>query len=161
MSSPLALARHRQPRRNSTDAEGVLWSRLRAHRFGDLKFRRQHSCGPYILDFFCPEANLAVELDGGQHFDLAAQAYDARRTSYLVSRGIVVLRFPTDLVFREIDGVLNVIAAALGVDGWRDVAERLPGDAVDVAGEGAAGLELDADLAAGGARGDGDVDDVP
>ena len=117
MPSPLALARRRQLRRNSTDAESALWGHLRARRFAAFQFRRQHSCGPYILDFFCIEQRLAIELDGGQHFEPAAQAYDAERTKYLVACGIILLRFPTDLVFREIDGVLDVIAAALGVGG--------------------------------------------
>jgi very-short-patch-repair endonuclease len=58
---------------------------------------------------------LAVELDGGQHYEDAAQAYDARRTSYLNQRGIRVLRFPTDLVFRQREDVLTSIALALGV----------------------------------------------
>jgi very-short-patch-repair endonuclease len=109
------LARRRRLRRESTDAEAALWSHLRAHRFAGFKFRRQHSCGPFILDFFCAKRKLAIELDGGQHFEPAAQAYDARRTSYLASRGITVLRFGTDLLFRQTQGVLLAIAAALGL----------------------------------------------
>ena len=112
-----ALARRRELRRNSTDAEAALWSHLRAHRFAGFKFRRQHSCGPFILDFFCTRRKLAIELDGGQHYEPEAQAYDARRTDYLARRGITVLRFATDLVFRETDGVLSAIADALGIDG--------------------------------------------
>ena len=110
------LARRRRLRRDSTDAEVALWSHLRAHRFAGFKFRRQHSCGPFILDFFCAVRKLAIELDGGQHFEPAAQAYDARRTSYLAARGITVLRFGSDLVFRETEAVLLAIAAALGVE---------------------------------------------
>jgi len=64
----VALARRRALRRDGIDAEAVLWLYLRAKRFGGLKFRRQHPCGPYILDFYCPRALLAIELDGGQHF---------------------------------------------------------------------------------------------
>ena len=111
-----SLARRRHLRRNSTDAEIALWLHLRAHRFNDFKFRRQHPCGPFILDFFCASRKLAIELDGGQHFEPANKAYDRRRTRYLVSLGITVLRFSTDLVFREMDGVLSVIAAALGLE---------------------------------------------
>jgi len=110
------LARRRELRRDSTDAEVALWSHLRAHRFAGFKFRRQHPCGPFILDFFCARRKLAIELDGGQHFEPTAQVYDARRTSYLASRGITVLRFATDLVFRETEAVLMAIAIALGVD---------------------------------------------
>ena len=79
-----------------------------------FKFRRQHPCGPYILDFYCPGSLLAVELDGGQHFSSAAQDYDQRRTTFLLRRGIMVLRFPNDLVFREPIAVLDAIVLALG-----------------------------------------------
>ena len=64
--SPLAF--RRVLRKKSTDAEHELWSRLRRHRMGP-KFRRQHTVGPYTLDFYCPAARLAVELDGGQHYE--------------------------------------------------------------------------------------------
>jgi very-short-patch-repair endonuclease len=111
-----SLARRRDLRRNSTDAEAALWLYLRAKRFAGFKFRRQHPCGRYILDFYCPAERLAIELDGGQHFDEAAQAYDERRTEYLRGRGIVVLRFPTHLVFTEGEAVIDVIALALGID---------------------------------------------
>lgn len=109
-----ALARRRTLRRNSTDAEAALWAHLRAKRLAGVKFRRQHPCGPYILDFYCPATRLAVELDGGQHFDPVAQDYDRRRTGFLIRQGITVLRFPTDVVFRELGGVLESILAALG-----------------------------------------------
>ena len=112
----LSLARRRTLRRTGTDAEAVLWARLRAKRLMGFKFRRQHPFGPYILDFYCPDRHLAVELDGGQHFNSAAQNYDQRRTTLLLRRGIRVLRFPTDLVFREPIAVLNAIVLALGGD---------------------------------------------
>ena len=111
----LSLSRRRQLRRNQTDAEATLWRLLRGRGLVGFKFRRQHPVGPFILDFFCDEHRLAVELDGGQHYENAAQAYDARRTRYLNERGTTVLRFPTDLVFREREGVLTAIALALGV----------------------------------------------
>ena len=113
-----ALARRRELRTAGTDAEAALWQRLRGKRFAGFKFRRQHPCGPYILDFYCPKMHLAIELDGGQHFTPEAQAYDDRRTEFLCSQGICVVRFPTDLVFREPDSVIEVIAQCLGlVDG--------------------------------------------
>jgi very-short-patch-repair endonuclease len=112
-----SLARRRDLRRNSTDAEAALWSCLRAKRFAGFKFRRQHPCGPYILDFYCPAARLAIELDGGQHFEAAAQAYDERRTEYLRRRDIEVLRFSTHLVFTETAAVIEGIALALGILG--------------------------------------------
>ncbi len=87
----------------------ILWTHLRAKRFAGFKFRRQHPCRPYILDFYCPRRRLAVELDGGQHFDDAAARYDERRTAYLLDRRIRVLRFSNDLVFRELKAVLDAI----------------------------------------------------
>jgi very-short-patch-repair endonuclease len=112
----ISLARRRQLRRNSTEAEALLWRHLRGHRFAGFKFRRQHPCGPFILDFFCARRNLAIELDGGQHFATENQHRDALRTNYLAQRGIMVIRFPTDLVFREADAVLTAIAVALGIN---------------------------------------------
>jgi very-short-patch-repair endonuclease len=110
-----ALARRRQLRRQSTDAEALLWYHLRGRRFAGVKFRRQHPCGPFILDFFSVRKRLAIELDGGQHFEPEAQAYDERRTAYLADRGISVLHFPTDLVFRDLAELLRAIARALGL----------------------------------------------
>ncbi len=108
------LARRRRLRRQSTDAENALWRHLRGRRFVGFKFRRQHPCGPFILDFFCARSLVAIELDGGQHFEPEAQAYDARRTRYLADRGITIVRFGADLVFREPESILMTIAAALG-----------------------------------------------
>jgi very-short-patch-repair endonuclease len=104
-------------RRTGTDAEAALWVQLRAKRLAGFKFRRQHPCGPYILDFYCPGTRLAVELDGGQHFEARAQAYDQRRTAYLRRRGVRVIRFQTDLVFRELSEVMEAIWLALGGGG--------------------------------------------
>jgi very-short-patch-repair endonuclease len=111
----IPLARRRALRRECTDAEAALWAHLRAKRFAGFKFRRQHPCGPYILDFYCASGRLAIELDGGQHFDPVVRAYDERRTAFLHRHRITVLRFATDLVFREPAAVLEVIAGALGL----------------------------------------------
>jgi adenine-specific DNA-methyltransferase len=111
----IKLERRRRLRREQTDAEAALWRLLRGRQFAAIKFRRQHPCGPFILDFFSVRRRLAIELDGGQHYEENKQAYDTRRTEFLESRGIRVLRFPTDLVFRERDSVLAAIALALGL----------------------------------------------
>src|SRR4051812_46596043 len=89
----ISLARRRGLRRKCTAAEAALWAQLRAKRFAGFKFRRQHPCGPYILDFYCAGARLAIELDGGQHFEPVVRAYDERRTAFLHRREISVLRF--------------------------------------------------------------------
>jgi very-short-patch-repair endonuclease len=112
----IRLDQRRHLRRQSTDAEKALWSVLRAHRFAAVKFRRQHPCGEYILDFYCAERRVAVELDGGQHFEPAGLEYDQRRDRYLTARGITMLRFGADLIFRDPDGLLLAIAVALGVE---------------------------------------------
>ena len=91
-----------------------MWTHLRAKQLAGLEFRRQHPCGPYILDFYCPSRRLAVELDGCQHFSPTAQDYERRPTAFLRRQGISVLRFQTDLVFREQIAVLEAILRALG-----------------------------------------------
>jgi very-short-patch-repair endonuclease len=97
-----------------TDSERRLWSRLRGEQLG-VKFRRQHPLGSYIADFACLQPKVIVELDGSQH---DAQApYDARRDAFFREQGFVVLRFPTDAPFRNLDGVLTVIVDQLGIGG--------------------------------------------
>ncbi|HXU83708.1 MAG TPA: endonuclease domain-containing protein [Polyangia bacterium] len=110
------LEQRRDLRRESTSAEAVLWRLLRRRKVAGLKFRRQHPFGRYVLDFYCAQHRLAIELDGGQHFLMAGRAYDGRRDAYLISRGLTVLRFGTDLVFRDRGQVLRAIAVAVGID---------------------------------------------
>jgi very-short-patch-repair endonuclease len=108
-----ALARRRDLRRLATEAERLLWRLIRRRQFADVKFRRQHPVGPYILDFYCADCRLAVELDGGQHFTVEGQAYDGRRTEYLARRGLRVLRFSNRELFEETDGVLETIRRSI------------------------------------------------
>src|SRR4051812_41057523 len=108
-----SLARRRELRRRTTDAEAALWSHLRGRRLAGFKFRRQHPFGPFILDFYCPARRLAIELDGGQDFEPHQRVYDSRRSEFLAARGITVLRFRCDRVFKELEGVLVAIAFAL------------------------------------------------
>lgn len=109
-----SLLRRRQLRRSSSDAETALWYQLRDRRLAGFKFRRQQGWGPFILDFFCWEQRLAIELDGGQHYEAVTADYDARRTAYLQRQGIRVLRFTNDQVFKERRAVLAAIVRALG-----------------------------------------------
>ena len=83
--------RRRDLREHQTDAEAKLWYFLKGRHLAGFKFRRQHSIGPYILDFYCPERRAAVELDGSQHLDRVD--YDDKRTAFLEPEGIRVLRF--------------------------------------------------------------------
>ena len=101
----------RSLRRSQTHAEAVLWQRLRANQIG-AKFRRQHPFGPYVLDFYCERAHLIIEVDGGQHFELAVEERDATRTRYLESAGLHVLRFTNLEVLLETASVLDAIWVA-------------------------------------------------
>ena len=104
-------ARARRLRRDQTEAERVLWQRLRDWRLLGWKFRRQHRVGPYFADFACAEGHLIVELDGSQH--LAQRRRDHARTRFLETRGFRVLRFWNDDVLRDTADVLHAIIAAL------------------------------------------------
>src|SRR5437868_6373983 len=94
-----------------TDAEIRLWSRLRRKQLSAFRFRRQHPLGPYVVDFFCAEAKLIVEVDGGQHAD-----DDEARTRWLEARGYRVIRFWNNDVLANTEGVLQMILAALRAD---------------------------------------------
>ncbi|MGH8541355.1 MAG: endonuclease domain-containing protein [Stenotrophobium sp.] len=98
-------------RKRQTDAEFLLWQKLRNRQLAGCKFRRQYSVGPFIVDFACIEAKLVIELDGGQHVELADQ--DQARTEYLQRCGFRVIRFWNDQVFKEAEGVLQAVLAAL------------------------------------------------
>ncbi len=90
---PGRIARARELRRGSQDAEWKLWHELKARKLRGCKFRRQHPIGPYFVDFACVERRLIVELDGGHHADEAQTAHDEHRTRELESSGWRVLRF--------------------------------------------------------------------
>ena len=102
-----AGVRARELRKTSTDAETLLWFRLRSRQLLDLKFRRQRPIGKYIADFACLEIGLVIELDGGQHLDQIA--YDARRTAEMKQLGFATLRFWDHEVLKEKDAVMERI----------------------------------------------------
>jgi len=101
-------------RNNLTPAEAKFWKIVQNKNFEGRKFRRQHSVGGYILDFYCPAEKLAVELDGEVHFNDSAREYDGKRKLYLQSCGIRVLRFENKLVFEDLEWVLGVIKSNFG-----------------------------------------------
>lgn len=101
-------------RNNLTLAEAFLWKYLQNSLLENRKFRRQHSVGEYILDFYCPSEKLAIELDGVGHFTADGQLYDQERDLFLAHFGIKVLRFENKLVFDDTDGVLNEIKNGFG-----------------------------------------------
>jgi very-short-patch-repair endonuclease len=104
--------RARRMRGDLSRAELRLWLRLRGRALEGLKFRNQHPIGHYILDFYCPAARLAVEVDGRSH-DIPEQVtHDYWRDAWLVKQGIQVLRVRDDEVFADVERVLAVIADA-------------------------------------------------
>jgi very-short-patch-repair endonuclease len=105
--------RARLLRKKATEPERILWRRLRNRNFAGYKFRRQHPLGDYILDFYCPGAKLAIELDGSGHNYRAGQIRDRTRSEFLACHGIVVLRFWNHQVRQELDSVLQAIWFAL------------------------------------------------
>jgi very-short-patch-repair endonuclease len=111
-------------RKSLTPAEAVLWKCLQRSQILGKKFRRQFSIGRYIVDFYCPECRLAIELDGQGHFAVNADLYEVERTKYLDSCGIRVLRFENNVVFNNLEAVLDAIKAAIadisaGPEGFR------------------------------------------
>ena len=114
LRSGTSPSRRRALRTDATDAERALWALLRSRTLDGHKFRRQHSAGPYILDFYCAQARLTVEVDGSQHYTPDGAADAAARTAYLESLGLRVLRFSNRDVLTNADGVLEAILHALG-----------------------------------------------
>ena len=104
-------SRARQLCKNPTDAERLLWQKLRFWQVDPRKFRRQEPLGGYIVDFVCLERRLIVELDGGQHAD--RNAYDKKRDDWLRNQGFVILRFWNHDVLNNIDGIVEQILDTL------------------------------------------------
>jgi len=103
------IPKSRELRKNLTDAERKLWSALRDRSLGGIKFRRQFSIDSYILDFYAPEFQLAVEADGGQHYDDEGAAHDAERENVLTLQGIQIIRFSNMDILQNSEGVSEFI----------------------------------------------------
>jgi very-short-patch-repair endonuclease len=103
-------------RREQTPSEEFLWQHLRDRQIGGLKFRRQHIIKPFILDFFCSEYSLAIEIDGSIHDLDAAKIYDGTRQAKLEMQGVRFLRFSAERVMSDVHGVLKEIANACGAE---------------------------------------------
>ncbi len=98
-----------------TEPEIKLWQYLRNEQLG-VKFRRQHSIGEYIADFYCTKLKLVIEIDGESHFNDEAIEYDSIRTNFFKSLGIEVIRFNNDEVMTNIEGVFEIIQKILVED---------------------------------------------
>ncbi len=113
----MSVQQARRLRKGATDAEKRLWSRLRNRQIANLKFRRQHPLGNRIVDFFCEEAKLGIELDGSGHSSYRGQTSDLEREVELYEKGIRVLRFQNTDVSNNLDGVLNAIIYEVDPEG--------------------------------------------
>src|SRR5438094_2855349 len=105
--------RRKTLRQSATSAEAVLWPYLQNRKILGKKFRRQSSVGPYIVDFYCAECRLVIELDGAPHFAANADTYDQQRTEYLEEAGLKVIRFENKDVKDNIEFVLETIKQGL------------------------------------------------
>ena len=93
-------------RNYSTSAEAVLWTKLKNKQIEGLKFRRQHSIGNYVVDFYCPQLNLGIELDGEFHASYQDIIRDEKRDKFLLDLGIRILRFENKIVFEKPEEII-------------------------------------------------------
>ena len=107
------LGLKRRLRSEMTHAEMRLWARIRAKQFQGLKFRRQHGIGPYIVDFYCPEKSLVIEVDGDTHAEPSQIFKDERRDRYLQSLSLRVIRYTNDDIVLNLNGVLEDLVQEL------------------------------------------------
>ena len=112
----------REMRREPTEAEALLWERLRGRRLNGWKFRRQYSYERFILDFYCADAKLIVEIDGAIHLTSKQQIYDRERTIWLEVSGFELIRFTNEQVLDQTDYVLTQID-----NKCKDLSSPLPG----------------------------------
>lgn len=94
--------------------EKFFWSRVKASKFQNLKFRKQHLIGPFVMDFYCASVGLVIEIDGDSHVDRQA---DAERQQYLQRLGLIVLRYTNDAVLQELDSVMDNLGIRLRASG--------------------------------------------
>ena len=108
--------RARELRKNMTDAERLLWSRIRRKQLEGYQFYRQKNIRDYIVDFYCPAVKLIIEVDGGQHCSEQGFEKDGIRDQYLTRLGFTVLRFSNTEVLRHITGVVEKIYTSMAKD---------------------------------------------
>ncbi|MFQ5442658.1 MAG: endonuclease domain-containing protein [Thermodesulfobacteriota bacterium] len=100
-------------RKNMTEAERLLWSKVRGKQIKGFRFHRQKIIGDFIVDFYCHIGRLVIEVDGGQHYTEDGQSIDALRDGFLKRQGLKVLRFSNRDVLKSVDGVLEKIYESL------------------------------------------------
>lgn len=100
-------------RNEPTRAEIALWREINSRRLNGYKFRRQHSIGPFVIDFYCPAMRLAIEVDGNSHFLENVEIYEARREKFIKDFGVKMLRFTNTEVFKNRESVVEIIRGTL------------------------------------------------
>ena len=108
-NNPGTAERRKELRNNMPNAEWILWHKLKGKQLNGFKFRRQYGVGSFIIDFYCPEARLAIEIDGNSHFEDGAKQYDKRRQHFIERFKIKFLRFTNDEVEGHLEDVLDKI----------------------------------------------------
>jgi very-short-patch-repair endonuclease len=106
----------RNLRRNMTDAEKLMWSKIRGKQLNGLQFYRQKIIGNYIADFYCPKIRLVIEIDGGQHYSAEEKERDRLRDEYMARAGVTVLRFSDRDVLKNLESVLEKLWSGLGLN---------------------------------------------
>ena len=112
-NQPTQTEKRRDLRNHATRSERLLWSQLKNNQVSGFKFRRQHGVGPYILDFYCPEAKLAIEIDGSSHDSEEARKNDERRQAFIEEFEIRFLRFSDTELFENMNRVIEKIKEEL------------------------------------------------
>lgn len=107
--------RRRELRKNATNEERELWHYLRGRKLGGYKFLRQFSIDRFIMDFYCAQYRVAIEIDGSQHTNDQGTAYDAERTAILSEFGVTIIRFTNEDISKRIGYVLRTISDSLDV----------------------------------------------
>jgi very-short-patch-repair endonuclease len=96
-------------RRNMPKSETILWSKIRMKQIGGCRFRRQYSVGAYVLDFYCPDLRLAIEIDGESHDKPTAKEYDQEREEQIKQLGITIIRFTNSQIETKLEDVVQYI----------------------------------------------------
>ncbi len=112
-AKPQIFQRAQDLRKQTTEAEELLWKKLRNRRFEGLKFRRQHPLNRFIVDFYCHEKLLVVEVDGGIHDDLEVKERDEGREEELKNFGLRIVRYRNEEVINDMNGVLDRLRAVI------------------------------------------------
>ena len=103
----------RKLRKKSTEAEKILWEKLRGRKFLSLKFKRQYSIAQFVLDFYCPEKRIVIELDGSIHNTAAVRNHDENRDGFIKDFNIKIIRIKNEMVFDNVEEVLEYIKSQI------------------------------------------------